>query len=174
MQDYYGEVMDMAIEEISIFTDEMEELNSVLDHYSNILEITGKQEDYATKNKVLNAKATNLRNEIAVQTELYEKSSAEAEKWAEKMANAVVGSNEYETFKKNWIAAQEAANEAQDNMLSKTEEWAEAMKEIIQNELAEAANLMEKSLTGGTTFDELLTSMEHRSSLQEEYLTTTN
>ena len=50
MQDYYGEVMDMAIEEISIFTDEMEELNSVLDHYSNILEITGKQEDYATKN----------------------------------------------------------------------------------------------------------------------------
>jgi hypothetical protein len=90
------------------------------------------------------------------------------------MANAVVGSNEYETFKKNWIAAQEAANEAQDNMLSKTEEWAEAMKEIIQNELAEAANLMEKSLTGGTTFDELLTSMEHRSSLQEEYLTTTN
>jgi hypothetical protein len=33
---------------------------------------------------------------------------------------------------------------------------------------------MEESLTGGTSFDELLTSMERRSSLQEEYLTTTN
>ena len=174
MQDYYGNVMEMALEEIALYTDEMEELNSVLDHYSNILELVGKQEDYATKGKVLNAKATNLRNEMQVQQELYEKSNAEAEKLAEKMANAVEGSNEYETYKKNWIAAQEAANEAQDNMLSKTEEWAEAMKAVVENELAGLAKTMEESLTGGTSFDELLTSMERRSSLQEEYLTTTN
>lgn len=174
MQEYYGEVMDMALEEISLYTDEMEELNSVLDHYSNILELVGKQEDYATKDKVLQSKATNLRNEMQVQQELYEKSNAEAEKWAAKMATAIEGSNEYETYKKNWIAAQEAANEAQENMLSKTEEWAEAMKAIVENELAGLAKTMEESLTGGTSFDELLTSMERRSSLQEEYLTTTN
>ena len=174
MQEYYGEVMDMALEEISLYTDEMEELNSVLDHYSNILELVGKQEDYATKGKILQSKATNLRNEMQVQQELYEKSNAEAEKWAEKMATAIEGSNEYETYKKNWIAAQEAANEAQDNMLSKTEEWAEAMKAVVENELAGLAKTMEESLTGGTSFDELLTSMERRSSLQEEYLTTTN
>ena len=174
MQDYYGEVMNLALEEIALYTDEMEELNSVLDHYSNILELVGKQEDYATKGKVLQSKATNLRNEMQVQQKLYEESNAEAEKWAEKMANAVEGSNEYETYKKNWIAAQEAANEAQDNMLSKTEEWAEAMKAVVENELADLAHTMEESLTGGTSFDELLTSMERRSSLQEEYLTTTN
>mgnify|MGYP003296963102 CR=1 FL=1 len=75
MQDYYGNVMEMALEEIALYTDEMEELNSVLDHYSNILELVGKQEDYATKGKVLNAKATNLRNEMQVQQELYEKSN---------------------------------------------------------------------------------------------------
>ena len=174
MQEYYGEVMDMALEEISLYTDEMEELNSVLDHYSNILELVGKQEDYATKSKILQSKATNLRNEMQVQQELYEKSNAEAEKWAAKMATAIEGSNEYETYKKNWIAVQEAANEAQDNMLSKTEEWAEAMKAIVENELADLGHTMEESLTGGTSFDELLTSMERRSSLQEEYLTTTN
>ena len=174
MQDYYGEVMNLALEEIALYTDEMEELNSVLDHYSNILELVGKQEDYATKGKVLQSKATNLRNEMQVQQKLYEESNAEAEKWAEKMANAVEGSNEYETYKKNWIAAQEAANEAQDNMLSKTEEWAEAMKAVVENKLADLAHTMEESLTGGTSFDELLTSMERRSSLQEEYLTTTN
>ena len=174
MQEYYGEVMDMALEEISLYTDEMEELNSVLDHYSNILELVGKQEDYATKGKVLQSKATNLRNEMQVQQKLYEKSNAEAEDWAAKMATAIEGSNEYETYKKNWIAAQEAANEAQENMLSKTEEWAEAMKAVIENELAGLAKTMEESLTGGTSFDELLTSMERRSSLQEEYLTTTN
>lgn len=174
MQEYYGEVMEMAIEEITIYTDEMENLNSVLDHYSSILDLVGKKEDYATKKKILNSKATNLRNEMQVQKNIYEESSAEAEKWAEKMANAVVGSNEYETYKKNWQAAQQAANDAQDAMLSKTEEWAETMKLVIENEFAELADIMEESITGGTSFNELLTSMERRSSLQEEYLTTTN
>ena len=174
MQDYYGNVMDMALEKISMYTDEMDHLNSVLDHYSSIMELVGKQDDYATKNKILRSKANNIQGELQVQKELYEKSAAEAQKWAEKMATATEGSNEYETYKKNWQAAQAAANDAQDAMLSKTEEWAEAMKSIIENELTEMADTLEKSLTGGVSFDELLTSMERRSSLQEEYLTTTN
>lgn len=174
MQDFYGDVMEKALEEIAIYTDSMENLNSVLDHYSNILELVGKQDDYASKNKVLSSKAKNLRNEIDVQKRLYEESAADAEYWAQKMNEAEVDSNEYETYKKNWQAAEAAAQESQDAMLSKTQEWAEAMKSIIENELAEFADILEKSLTGGVSFDELMTSMERRSSLQEEYLTTTN
>ena len=103
-----------------------------------------------------------------------EESNAEAEKWAAKMVTAVEGSVEYETYKKNWLAAKEVANQAQDAMLSKTEEWAQAIKEITENELAQLANTLEQSMTGGTSFDELLSQMDHRQSLQEEYLTTTN
>jgi len=102
MQDYYGNVMDMALEKISMYTDEMDHLNSVLDHYSSIMELVGKQDDYATKNKILRSKANNIQGELQVQKELYEKSAAEAQKWAEKMATATEGSNEYETYKKNW------------------------------------------------------------------------
>lgn len=174
MQDFYGDVMEKALEEIAIYTDSMENLNSVLDHYSNILELVGKQDDYASKNKVLSSKAKNLRNEIDVQKRLYEESAADAEYWAQKMNEAEVGSNEYETYKKNWQAAEAAAQESQDAILAKTEEWAQAMKSIIENELAGFADTLEKSLTGGVSFDELMTSMERRSSLQEEYLTTTN
>lgn len=174
MQDFYGDVLEKALEEIAIYTDSMENLNSVLDHYSNILELVGKQDDYASKNKVLSSKAKNLRNEIDVQKRLYEESAADAAYWAQKMNEAEVGSNEYETYKKNWQAAEAAAQESQDAMLTKTEEWAQAMKSIIENELAGFADTLEKSLTGGISFDELMTSMERRSSLQEEYLTTTN
>lgn len=174
MQDFYGDVLEKALEEIAIYTDSMENLNSVLDHYSNILELVGKQDDYASKNKVLSSKAKNLRNEIDIQKRLYEESAADAEYWAQKMNEAEVGSNEYETYKKNWQAAEAAAQESQDAMLAKTQEWAEAMKSIIENELAGFADTLEKSLTGGISFDELMTSMERRSSLQEEYLTTTN
>ena len=174
MQDYYGNVMAMAIEEIGIYTAEMEQLNSVLDHYSSIMDLVGKKNDYATKNKILTSKANNIRNELATQSELYEKSSAEAEYWSQKMSEAIVDSNEYETYKKNWQAAQQVANETQDAMLAKTQEWAEAMKAIVENELTDFATTMEEQLTGGISLDEMLTSMERRSSLQEEYLTTTN
>jgi hypothetical protein len=42
MQDYYGNVIGMAIEEIGLYTAEMEHLNSVLDHYSNIMDLVIK------------------------------------------------------------------------------------------------------------------------------------
>jgi hypothetical protein len=135
MQDYYGNFYDMALEKITMHTERMEQLNSVLDHYTNILELVGKQDDFATKNQILGAQANNLRNEIDVQKKLYEESNAEAEKWAAKMAAATEGSSEYETYRKNWEAAVSASDEAQDAMLSKTQEWAEAMKSIIENEL---------------------------------------
>lgn len=174
MQDFYGNALNTAVEKVYEYTDSMEQLNSVLDHYSSILSLVGKQEDYATKNKILDGKATNLKNQIDVQSEMYKNASADADKWYQKMSEAVEGSNEYETYRKNWLAAKEIADTAQEEMLAKTEEWAQAMKEIIQNELAEAAKSMEESLTGGKSFDELLTSMERGKSLQEEYLTTTN
>jgi hypothetical protein len=60
MQDYYGNVMDMALEKIALYTNEMEQLNIVLDHYTNINDLIGKQDDYATKNKILSSKANNL------------------------------------------------------------------------------------------------------------------
>ena len=174
MQEYYGGVMDMALEKIAMYSDEMSNLTGVLDHYSSILELTGKQNDYLTKNTILKNRANVLKSELQIQKNQYDASVAEAQQWFDKMNSVIEGSNEFETYQKNWQAAQAAANDAQDQMLSKTEEWAEAMKTIIENELAEIAETLEKSLTGGISFDELMTSMERRSSLQEEYLTTTN
>ena len=64
MQEYYGNVIDMALDKIALYTNEMEYLNSVLDHYSNITELIGKQDDYATKNTILRTKADNLQREL--------------------------------------------------------------------------------------------------------------
>ena len=179
LQDYYSNVVSMAIEEIGLYTAEMEQLNSVLDHYSNIMDLVGKQEDRVTKNQILTSKANNLQKEYQTQSKIYEDAAVAAQKWQdllvdEQQKGANADTNAIETYKKNWQAAQQAANDAQDQMLTKTQEWAEAMKAIIENELAEIADTMEQSLTGGTSFDELMISMERRSSLQEEYLTTTN
>jgi hypothetical protein len=43
MEDYYSNTLSMAQDETSKYTDKMENLNSVLDHYSSILDLVGKE-----------------------------------------------------------------------------------------------------------------------------------
>jgi hypothetical protein len=49
-------------EEVDIFTSKMKDLNSVLDHYSNILDLVGKRDDFDAKGLILSTKANNIRN----------------------------------------------------------------------------------------------------------------
>jgi methionine aminopeptidase len=59
-------------------------------------------------------------------------------------------------------------------MLSKTAEWAEAMKAITENKLSKFGKELEKALTGGASFEDMELSLKRTNSLQEEFLTTTN
>jgi hypothetical protein len=152
----------------------MEHLSSVLDHYSSLMDVLGKEQDYDMKDSLLRGQADTVKNDLEVAKQLYQLYSAEADEWRTKMLAAADGSIEQENYRKNWEAAQEAANEAQENMLSKTEAWAEAMKAVVENELKSLARTLEESLTGGSNFDTLLQDMDRASNLQEEYLTATN
>jgi transcription termination factor NusB len=68
-------------------------------------------------------------------------------------------------IKANWDAAEESANEAQEKMLADAEAWAEALKAVLENNLADFAQTLENALTGGTSFDTLTTQMERAVSL---------
>jgi hypothetical protein len=59
-------------------------------------------------------------------------------------------------------------------MLQDTIDWAEDRKAVLENAMEEAAASFEQSLTGGTTFEYLNTSLDRAVSTQEDYLTTTN
>jgi hypothetical protein len=63
---------------------------------------------------------------------------------------------------------------AQEEMLSLTEEWIEAMKTVIENNMNKIAETLEKTLTGGTTFDTMMDEFDKLNTRQEEYLTKTN
>jgi hypothetical protein len=53
MTEYYGNTLNMANEEIVKYTDRMEHLSSVLDHYQNLLSLMGKENDYESIGVVL-------------------------------------------------------------------------------------------------------------------------
>ena len=175
MMNYYEETLAAGQEELDKYTSKMEHQTAVLEHYMSIMEILGKQQDYESLGVILEAQAKSIGNEAKVAKENYEMLQAQAD--AKKAAyEAASTPEEAELLKKEWEAAQVAANEAQDEMLSKTEEWAEAMTAVAQNKLKGLGQALEDALTAGFggSFDAMTTAMERANSLQEEYLTTTN
>lgn len=177
MQELYGETISAATEELAKYTEQMEHSTSVLDHYKSVIELMGKSNDYEMIGKVLEGQAKTTKNQMEVSKQWYETMRTNADTAAAEYAAAQArgaSEAELEILKQNWDEAETAANEAQEQMLSDTEAWVEKMKEVLENKLAGFGQTLENALTGGTSFDTMTGALERASSLQEEYLTTTN
>lgn len=177
MQELYGETIEAAMDELSKYTEQLEHSTSVLEHYKNVIELMGKSNDYEMIGKVLEGQTKTAKNQMEVSKQWYQTMRTNADTAAAEYAAAQArgaSEAELEILKKNWDEAETAANEAQEQMLSDAESWAEAMKEALENKLAGLGQTLENALTGGTSFDTITSQLEHASSLQEEYLTTTN
>ncbi len=178
MLNYYGNTLQAASEELEYYTGLMENHNDVLEHYMDIMDGLGKSTDYKAIATILEAQEKVAENAAAVSKANYEALAAqEAERRAtldQAIANGA-SEAEIEMYEQQWKDAQEAASEAQDQMLSDVETWIDKINAVLENKLADMAQALEKGLTGGFgSFDELNTSLERSKSLQEEYLTTTN
>jgi hypothetical protein len=155
MLEYYGDTLSMVMEEMDKYTEKLEHQTSILEHYANMMEILGKTYDYDSMGKILEGQVKTIENELAVaeaEFELYQSEAEEKRKLYEE-AVAAGNVNAAEVYKKEWEAAEEAAMEAQSEMLDKTEQWAEAMRAVVENNLKGLSKTLEESLTGGTTFD---------------------
>ena len=173
MMNYYGDTIAMAQEELAKYTDQMDHHVAVLEHYQNLMSILGKETDFNALGIILEGQAKTAENALKVSKENYEMYKRQVESIEQQIAEATT--DEAKTLlQKEWEAANTAMQEAQQDMLDKTEVWAEALRAILENKLSGFAQDLENALTGGTSFDTLTTSMERAASLQEEYLTTTN
>ena len=184
MMHYYGDTLDAAQAEIDSFTDHMEHLTDVFDHYMSLMEILGKQKDYNAMGNFLEGKADTIRDRLNVAKEYYEmlkENSKADEYWANYQAALSSGDEDMaQWWKEQWDAEVDALDAAQEEMLSLTEEWAEAMKAVIENNMAKISETLEKTLTKlpgmdeGFGFDYLMDSFDKLNTRQEEYLTKTN
>jgi hypothetical protein len=157
--EYYGNTLDMAAEEIAKYTDRMDHQTAVLDHYSSLLEIMGKSNDYKSMGKVLEGKAKTLEDQATVAKETMEMYKGQAADRLAEYQDALARGDKAaaELYLGQYEAALSKATEAEDAYLSKAEEWAEALKAVLENKLAEAGADLEKALTGGASFDTLTT-----------------
>lgn len=173
MMHYYGDTLDAAADELSYYTDQLEHLNSVLDHYKNLVTLVNGELDYKSIGKILDGQAKVLKNQLDVASANYKMLLSEKAEIEQSLANAQDEAAR-ELFEEELKAITTKVNEAQEEMLSKTEEWAEAQKAIMENAMAEAAKAMEKEFTDGLGFDALSNSIDRLNSYADEYLTKTN
>ena len=190
MSEYYGNTLAAAGEELAKFTTQMENQSAVLDHFSSIMIALGKETDYKRMGVILKGQSELLEDQYMVAKSNFEMLEQETvEKynlWQEALqaeadaialgdtASAKAAKAAAEFYSKEYEAALEASSEAQDQYLSLAANWADSLKAVLENSLADLDKTLEEALTGGTTFDKLTQSMERAQSLQEDYLTTTN
>ena len=174
MLHYYEDTLSVASEETDYYIAQMEHLSGVLDHYRSIVELINGEYDYEAIGTILEGQAKTRENEMAVATAEYEMLLSEKKAIEEQMASVEVGSAAWDLYNEELQAITQATMEAEEEMLSKTEAWAEAMKATMENTFASAAYEMEMMMTQGLGFDALSNSLDRLSTFQEEYLTTTN
>lgn len=176
MMSYYGDTLSAAIEEIAYYTDHMDHCNEVLEHYQSILEAIGESTNYGAIGTVLEGLADTSEDAARAAKASMDMFKTEAsERYAEYTAALAAGNDEAaELYLEQYRAALESADEAESEFLSKAQEWADALKAVLENSLAGYAQTLENALTGETSFDQMNSELERAASLQEEYLTTTN
>jgi hypothetical protein len=158
--------------------DHIEHLSGVFDHYLTLMEMFGKQKEYAAMDNFLSGKADTIKDRLDIAKEYYEalKETNNAGEYWDKYQDALASGNEDEInwWKQQWDAEIDALDAAQEEMLSLTEEWAEARRAIIENHMAKAADELEKSLTNGYGFEFLNDEWDKMNTRQEEYLDNVN
>ena len=176
MLNYYADALAAAGEEVTKYTDRIEHLNGVLDHYRNIMSLMGKEKDYKKMGIVIAGQVKVAEDQMNAAKATYEMYVGQQQDIYAKWQAAIASRNNEaaELFKKEYYAITETVEEAQNNFLSSTEATLEAYKAQLENDLAEIGEILENSLTGGKGFDWINSTMERMNSLHEEYLTTTN
>ena len=174
----YENTLDEASSTIEDHVDHIEHLSGVFDHYLTLMEMFGKQKDYTVMNNFLGGKVDTIRDRLDIAKEYYEtlKETNNAGEYWQKYQDALESGNEDDInwWKQQWDAEIDALDAAQEEMLSLTEEWAEARRAVIENHIAEAADALEKSLTNDYGFEFLNDEWDKMNTRQEEYLDNVN
>ena len=172
MQHYYEDTLSAGAEELAVYTDHMEHLTSVLDHYQNIVTMMNGEMDFDNIGTILEGKASTLNNEMKVAESNY--AMLKAEQAAMQAAYDAADEEGKKYLKSSLDAINAQVDEAHEAMLSKTKEWSEAQRAIMENSMKKAAHEMEMAFTNNMGFDALNSSMDRLSSYSNEYLTKTN
>lgn len=152
---------------------QISQLNGVLEHYSNLLGLIGKKQDYEAMSIIREAQLKVAQDEFNVSKTWYEQIKENRDQALLTLNEAVTDSQ-----KKAAQATFDAINEvyltAEEDYFTKAQALAEAAQAQFETTLSKNRQTLEEALTGGYTFDSLQEAMDRVNARQEDYLTKTN
>lgn len=177
MDDYYNNILSEVQDEIDKYTQSVEYAAQALEHWRNLIELTGDGKEYnqlimIQKQLRDNAEQT-YNNSITYYNELIKN----VEEFKEKNVSLLPTYDEeqlakYQEELNSMIAA---AEEAGDQVMSDYENLLETAQELLELELEQANKTIDELLSGvAGGFEELTRIMDLTSTGQDEYLTKTN
>ena len=177
MDDYYNNILSEVQDEIDKYTQSVEYAAQALEHWRNLIELTGDGKEYnqlimIQKQLRDNAEQT-YNNSIIYYNELIKN----VEEFKEKNVSLLPTYNEEQLtkYQEELNAMVAAAEEAGDQVMSDYENLLETAQELLELELEQANKTIDELLSGvAGGFEELTRIMDLTSTGQDEYLTKTN
>jgi hypothetical protein len=116
MMHFYEDSLAAGAEELADYTDHMEHLTGVFDHYLNLMDILGKSKDYEAMGDFLEGRAETLEDQLKVSKDYYEILVEDKAKIEKELNNALRSGSEEDKkyWKEQWDAIVDAVDEAQD------------------------------------------------------------
>ena len=158
----YADALDEAANELDKYTSQLENMNSTLQHFIDIMGLMGKETNYDTIGKILEGQISNYKDQLDVQQAVLEGYYQQREAM---IAAGQEGSDE-------WFALVDAIGEAEDQLYSLTEDTLQAIEDLYQNTVDNILSTLEESLSG-STFDHLQDVYDRYTEEQDRFLTKT-
>lgn len=176
MEEYYANTLSKITEELDKFTDSMRHNIDVVNHMKDILELSGRGQDYEAIGSLLNANMSQTGDIYEASKERYDMLVRQEEEAQARLEEALRtgGKEEQEIAQKNLDAIIAARQEAENTMYEDWKAHLEACNAVLENELNRTKKAWDDIYTDGQGWEYLEQVMDLASRIGDKYLTKTN
>lgn len=176
MEEYYANTLSKITEELDKFTDSMRHNIDVVNHMKDILELSGRGQDYEAIGSLLNANMSQTGDIYEASKERYDMLVHQEEEAQARLEEALRtgGKEEQEIAQKNLDAIIAARQEAENTMYEDWKAHLEACNAVLENELNRTKKVWDDIYTDGQGWEYLEQVMDLAQCIGDKYLTKTN
>lgn len=164
MREYYTNTLSKINDELDKYISKIEYLTDLTDHYKSIITLISGENDYDRLGLIYAAASQNAQNNLSVALER-QRAAKEQLEFLRSQPAALAEDIE---------AAEKQVQETTNAVFEATQDLLEVTKETALNNIKKVGAELEKTLTGGSTFDRINQSMSMRSKYAELFYTQTN
>lgn len=177
MDDYYNNILSEVQDEIDKYTQSVEYAAQALEHWRNLIELTGDGKEYNQLIMIQKQLRDNAEQTYNNSIKYYNELIGNVEEFKKQNKDLLPKYNEEQLtkYKEELNAMIAVAEEAGDQVMSDYENLLETAQGLLELELEQANKAIDELLSGvAGGFEELTRIMDLTSTGQDEYLTKTN